>query len=99
MKITAFKTPKPKRFEYKPLFYNEEAESLQKRKDLIRDLSDKDNPQFDKDTLREELRMRWQASRQKKRSGFMGGSSPALIAAAVALIVLMIYMVLSSGIF
>lgn len=99
MKIIAFRTPKPHRFDYKPLFYNPDKEKLERQIKLSKQLGDSKNPSYDKSDFREEMRSRWEGSRRKKQSSFFAGSSILLLLAAFALIFVMLYLVYSSGIF
>ncbi|MDY0102580.1 MAG: hypothetical protein RBS07_06540 [Lentimicrobium sp.] len=57
MKIVAFKTGKPKSFNYKPLYYNKEKEEMEER---LKQLSTEPNPdQINEEKLRSRMRNSW----------------------------------------
>lgn len=55
MKIVGFKTPKPKQFNYKPLFYDKRKEEMEER---LKALSDPGQTEAEK--LRHKIRNTWQ---------------------------------------
>lgn len=65
MAITFFKTPKHKQFKYRPLFYDEKKEELEK---LKRESVSGDD--FDEAALRDRLELRWKRSRRSQDKKF-----------------------------
>ena len=66
MRFVLFKTPKPRQFRYKPRYYDEEKERLEKRKaelGLSSELSERE-------ALRVQMRSKW-----RKGSAHTGGSN------------------------
>lgn len=66
MRFVLFRTPKPRQFSYKPRYYDEEKERLEKRKaelGLSSELSHRES-------LRVQMRSKW-----RKGSGSRGGAS------------------------
>lgn len=55
MKVVFFKRNEHKKFEYKPLYYNERKEELEKRREKFR----RPKGEFSKEDLKEELHYRW----------------------------------------
>jgi len=65
MAITFFKTPKHRQFKYRPLFYDEKKEELEK---LTRESVKGDD--FDEATLRDRLQLRWKRNRKVQDKRF-----------------------------
>jgi hypothetical protein len=69
-KLPSFiKLPRYKRFEYKPLYYNEAKEEMKNRYERIKDelnLSDPDKPGYKSDAFRERLKSRWNRNTYSK---------------------------------
>jgi hypothetical protein len=65
MRFVTFRTPKPKQFTYKPRYYNEEIEALEKRKAEL----GYDSKLSHQDSLKLQMSKRWRKSeRGYKRS-------------------------------
>ena len=54
-----FKQPQPKRFEYKPRFYNERKERLEARVEAIRKEMEVQSGQSSQEALRSRMRTAW----------------------------------------
>jgi hypothetical protein len=69
MKITFYKRPKPRQFNYKPLYYDQEKEEAEERKKFREGLNS-DDP---KERLRNEIRRRWKRDKApaKSTTGFL----------------------------
>lgn len=67
MAITFFKTPKNKRFNYRPLYYDQKKEEREKR---LKSALEDDSTDYE-EALRDRMRMRWKrsaGSRDKRAS-------------------------------
>lgn len=67
MAITFFKTPKNKRFNYRPLYYDQKKEEREKR---LKSALEDDSMDYE-EALRDRMRMRWKrtaGSRDKRAS-------------------------------
>lgn len=86
MKLIGFKTIKPRKFSYKPLFYNPEQEEFEKRLHRAR-LSDQADPEHE--VLRMKMQQSWKLKeqREKKRAGIRN------LLIALFLIILLIYFI------
>jgi len=63
MKIFMFRTPKPKRFNFKPRYYDPDKEEIEKRKyDL--GITDSDDPEI---RLRAEMKKKWRNEARTSR--------------------------------
>jgi hypothetical protein len=62
MNIIFFKRPKPRQFNYKPLYYDPEKEEAENRKKAI----SSDDP---RERMRAEIRRRWHADRKSASGG------------------------------
>lgn len=86
MKLIGFKTAKPRSFNYKPVFYNQEQEDFEKR---IREsrLSAEQAPEAER--LRDKMRQSWKIKekRERKQAGIRN-----LMIAAI-LIILLVYFI------
>jgi hypothetical protein len=60
MKIVLFKRPKPRQFNYRPLYYDPEKEAAEERKKALNGLSDGDP----RERMRAEIRRRWKTERK-----------------------------------
>jgi hypothetical protein len=60
MKIVLFKRPKPRQFNYRPLYYDPEKEAAEERKKALNGLQDGDP----KERMRAEIRRRWRTERK-----------------------------------
>ncbi|MHC1774058.1 MAG: hypothetical protein AB9834_01475 [Lentimicrobium sp.] len=60
MKIVAFKTRKPRQFNYKPLFYDKQKEEMEER---LRKYSEPEQP--DVNRLRSKIRQTWRVKEKK----------------------------------
>jgi hypothetical protein len=67
MKIVFFKTPKPKAFEYKPLYYDEEKERKEKRRQEL-----EKSGTGDTSFVRGEIDRRWRREDRQNRSKSRG---------------------------
>lgn len=64
MALVFFRSPKPKRFEYKPLYYDQERDELEERKRELGLISEGDSQA----RLRAEIRRKWKRGAAKPRS-------------------------------
>ena len=60
MRVVFFKRNEHKKFDYKPLYYNERKEELEKRRRKIQ----KPKGEFSKEEMKEELHYRWNIHRK-----------------------------------
>jgi hypothetical protein len=60
MKIVAFKTTKPKQFNYKPLYYDKQKEEMEER---LKKYSEPEKP--DVNRLRSKIRQTWRVKEKK----------------------------------
>lgn len=68
MKIFFFKRPKPRQFNYRPLYYDPDQEEAEERRKIREGLSSSDP----KERLRAEFRRRWHTQPQKRdNTGFV----------------------------
>ncbi len=67
MKIVFFKTPKPKQFDYKPRYYDEEKERKEKRRKEM-----EQSGQGDTSFMRSEIDRRWRTIDNKNRNKARG---------------------------
>ncbi|OYT12815.1 MAG: hypothetical protein B6I19_08280 [Bacteroidetes bacterium 4572_114] len=67
MKIVFFKTPKPKQFDYKPRYYDEEKERKEKRRKEM-----EQSGQGDTSFMRSEIDRRWRTIDRKNRNKARG---------------------------
>ncbi|MCF8331338.1 MAG: hypothetical protein K9H84_02715 [Bacteroidales bacterium] len=65
MRFTVFKRPNPKQFEYKPLYYDERKEELEKVKEQY---SDPEKAQQIEE-IRDRIERRWEIHRNHKGEG------------------------------
>jgi hypothetical protein len=66
-----FKQPKPKRFDYKPRFYNEQKERLQARVEVVRREVEMESGQSSPEALRSRMQSAWRngsGTRERKQS-------------------------------
>jgi hypothetical protein len=86
MKITFFKTPKPKQFSYKPRYYDEKKEALENLKKKYSEQKDDGgvSPEF-RDKLKSTLKMK------DKRTGAITGTTLLIYLALVALLLYYIF--------
>ena len=61
-----FKQPQPKRFAYKPRYFNETKEYLEGRKAAIRQELDRENAEIGGAGMRSRLSYSWRANQNKK---------------------------------
>ncbi|MEA3478120.1 MAG: hypothetical protein U9R60_08075 [Bacteroidota bacterium] len=66
MRIVFFKRPKPKQFDYKPLYYDEVKEEMEKRMQRIRQAGEERSDEDIKHDLKYEIERNW---RRKKQGG------------------------------
>ncbi len=64
MRFVIFRTPKPKRFKYKPRYYDEEEERLEQRKAEL----GLDSKLSHQESLRFQMKRRWRHSSSEKGS-------------------------------
>jgi cytochrome c-type biogenesis protein CcmH/NrfG len=67
MALTFFKTPKNKKYNYKPVYYDQKKEEREKRLKAVTD----DNPEAYAESLRDRLDLRWKrnaGARNRKAS-------------------------------
>lgn len=84
MKIIAFRTRKPKRFTYKPLYYDERKEELEKlKKKYSEPAPDGISPDF-----RDRLRSSWHIKEQRT-----GNISRATLIAYLVVAMLLLYLI------
>lgn len=93
MKISFFKTGKPKEFSYRPLYYNERKEELEKIKQMAGDQSEVELPE----RLRIKLQHSWH-DRHNRRRGKTPVSNIRLLVYLAAL-ALFIYFIFFARIF
>ncbi len=86
MKITFFKTQKPKIFKYRPLYYNEQKEELDKIKKAVQDESDATSA----DRVRVQLQRSWSNRSDRRRNSKV--STLKLLIYLVALILAIYFM-------
>jgi len=67
MKIVFFRTPKPRQFEYKPRYYDEEEERLQKRRQEM-----EKSGHGDTSFIKSEIDRRWRRIDRKNRNKARG---------------------------
>ncbi|HZK09109.1 MAG TPA: hypothetical protein VFC92_13055 [Bacteroidales bacterium] len=84
MKIVFFKTPKPKAFEYKPLYYDEEKERMETRR---RELEKSGTG--DTSFVRGEMDRRWRRMDRQNRSKARGAN----LLVYVIIVALLVYFI------
>ncbi len=84
MKIIAFRTRKPKRFTYKPLYYDERKEELEKLKKKYSEPA----PEGISPDFRDRLRQSWQIKEQR-----IGIISKATLVAYLIVAILLLYLI------
>lgn len=90
MKIVAFKTGKPKSFNYKPLYYNKEKEEMEER---LRLLNREVGPnEVNEEKLRSRIRNSWGKREVKTKSKSL--TSKALYIYIIIVLVLLYYIFL-----
>jgi len=87
MQIVFFKTPKPKQFEYKPRYYDEEAERKEKRRKEIEDAG-----KGDTSFMKSEIDRRWRRI-DKKNRGKARGINLLIYLVIIALLVYFMFFV------
>lgn len=65
MKITVFRRPDPKQFEYKPLYYSEREEEIKQ----IQEKYDNPDEARRRELFREQIERRWNIHRTHQRKG------------------------------
>jgi len=63
MKLVFFRTPKPRRFDYKPLYYDKEKEEREQRKKELGIIDSTDHM----DKFKADLQRKWRYERQAKK--------------------------------
>lgn len=86
MKLIGFKTAKPRQFNYKPVFYNQEQEEFEKR---IRESRLAAEQPLESERLRDKMRQSWKIKEQRERK--QAGIRNLMIAAF--LILLLVYFI------
>jgi hypothetical protein len=66
MKITFFKRPQARKFNYKPMYYDQEKEELEERKKQLGLINEGDAGE----RLRSEIRRRWHTERTEKDNSY-----------------------------
>ena len=95
MKIVFFKRPKPKAFNYKPQYWDPEAEEFEKRKlELDGDGSDERSPNEHRDDLKDKINTQW----RRNHPGNAGKSNTWMQLFIYALVIFMgIYFIFFTG--
>lgn len=86
MKLTLFKTPKPKRFDYSPLYYNEREDRRNRTRKITEELRAADENILDTESLRANMHDRWQKNRRTKKNEFMGSRGISLVIVLIVLL-------------
>lgn len=83
MKIVAFKTGKPRQFNYRPVYYNKEKEEMEERIKLLTKESDSDEVELEK--FRSKIKQAW-GTREVKAKQMRGKTLYIYIIAVLALV-------------
>jgi hypothetical protein len=86
MKISFFKTAQPKEFSYRPLYYNERREELEKIKRAVAMEKSSDPGE----RVKVQLERSWRDRRDRRRTG---GSSPVRLLTYLAALAMLIYFI------
>ncbi|MFO8054396.1 MAG: hypothetical protein R6U19_04440 [Bacteroidales bacterium] len=87
MKITVFRRPRAKQFEYKPLYYDERKEELEQIKEQY------SNPEKaqQKERIRERIQRRWDIHRNHKNTSKSSNPTLLLYLVLIGLVVYMLF--------
>jgi hypothetical protein len=96
MKIVFFKRPKPKQFNYRPRYWDSEAEAMEKRKRQLERYSNNDRTDEElKEDLKSRIDMQW---RRRHAGSNTGRTNPWLRIFVYALIIFFgIYVIFFTG--
>ncbi|MFC2100474.1 hypothetical protein ACFLRZ_01450 [Bacteroidota bacterium] len=94
MNIVFFKRPQPKRFDYKPLYYDERKDELEQRKKKF-EITDNEEK---KEAIKSEIHYRWGLHRKASKGKGSVTTMIFYIVAMVILIMFVYYLLKSVGI-
>ena len=98
MKLTIFKTPKPRRFDYSPRYYDEREDRRKRTKKIADELRSGSDGILDTEGLRANMHERWQKGRKASKSDLMGSRGMNLVI-IVAVLLLVAYLIFYLPIF
>jgi hypothetical protein len=90
MNIVFFKRPQPKKFDYKPLYYNERKDELDQRKKRM-EITDSEEK---KEAIKSEIHYRWGLHRKSKGKGSL--TNIIFYFVALVIIIMFVYYLLKS---
>lgn len=90
MRMSMFKTSKPKGFDFKPRYYDPEKEEFEQRvasikAEIARENGDQTSQSYDREAVKSRIRNNWKAVSQREAAGKTSNMRILLIAGVLAL--------------